>query len=59
MTQDLGKAAAKLQVMLKKTQTALNTEKETVAKLKMQNGAAKEVVSRRHSDSRAKIIHSL
>eukprot|EP00057_Strongylocentrotus_purpuratus_P006566 XP_011661040.1 PREDICTED: ribosome-binding protein 1 isoform X7 [Strongylocentrotus purpuratus] len=43
LTQDLGKAAAKLQVMLKKTQTALNTEKETVAKLKMQNGAAKEV----------------
>ncbi|XP_041468059.1 ribosome-binding protein 1-like isoform X6 [Lytechinus variegatus] len=39
LTQDLGKAAAKLQAMLKKTQTALNTEKDTVAKLKMQNGA--------------------
>ncbi|XP_063958880.1 ribosome-binding protein 1-like isoform X35 [Lytechinus pictus] len=39
LTQDLGKAAAKLQAMLKKTQTSLNTEKETVAKLKMQSGA--------------------
>ena len=46
LTQDLGKAAAKLQAMLKKTQTALNAEKETVAKLKMTNGAS-EGVSRK------------
>ncbi|XP_071485821.1 uncharacterized protein [Diadema antillarum] len=42
LTQDLGKAAAKLQAMLKKTQSALTVEKETVAQLKMQNGAKED-----------------
>ncbi|XP_038072542.1 ribosome-binding protein 1-like isoform X13 [Patiria miniata] len=42
LTKDLGTAAAKLQAMLKKTQTVLAAEKQTVAELKAKAGITPE-----------------